>query len=311
MIRTVTLNPALDKKVVIEGFALDQVNRVRSSGLDAGGKGINVSKALAILGVPSVAYGIVAGKAGDYILDFLDRRGIAHRFTRGGGETRTNLKVVDPVGGTHTDINEPGPRVEPSTLAILEAELFAEAGPGDIFVFSGSAPAGVEAEVYAKWIRRAAAAGARTVLDAEGELLKRGAAARPTLMKPNLRELEGLAGASLPDEASMIGAIRGFLDGGAGAVALSLGSEGALFVDAGEAIRARGIAVEVAGTVGAGDSMLAAIVACMERGAGLEAMVAPAVAAATAAVAAGGSADFTVEAVDAYASMAKYEILGL
>jgi 1-phosphofructokinase len=309
MIRTVTLNPALDKRLVIEGFAIDRVNRVRSSSLDAGGKGINVSKALAILGVESVAYGIASGKAGDFILDFLEERGIEHRFARSVGETRTNLKIVDPLGNTHTDINEQGPRIEPLSLSALEAELFAELSPVDIYVFSGSAPAGVDAGIYAKWIKRAAAAGARTVLDAEGELLRQGAAAMPSLMKPNLRELEGLAGSSLPDESAMITAIRGLLSGGGGAVALSLGSDGALFVDAKTAIRARGIPVAAASTVGAGDSMLAAIVARMKEGEKLEGMIAPAIAAATAAVAAGGSAAFTAEAVAAYAPAVRYEIL--
>jgi 1-phosphofructokinase len=309
VIRTVTLNPALDKKVVIEGFAVDQVNRVASSSLDAGGKGINVAKALATLGVRSTAYGIAAGKAGDFILDYLDRRGIEHRFAYSGGETRTNLKIVDPLGKTHTDINEAGPRIEPFCLSALEAALFAEASPEDIYVFSGSVPEGVDAGIYAKWIDRAHAAGARTVLDAEGELLRQGAAAMPSLMKPNLRELEGLVGTPLPDEAAMIAAIRALLSGGSGKVALSLGPAGALFVDAKRAIRARGIPVAAASTVGAGDSMLAAIVAAMQRNGGLEDMVAPAIAAATAAVAAGGSAAFTAEAVAAYEIKASYEIL--
>jgi 1-phosphofructokinase len=309
VIRTVTLNPALDKTVVIEGFAIDQVNRVLSTSLDAGGKGINVSKALATLGKKSVAYGIAAGKAGDFIVDYLEKRGIEHRFARSGGETRTNLKIVDPIGKTHTDINEPGPRIDPLSLTVLEAELFSEAQPEDIFVFSGSAPEGCDPGIYERWIGKAARAGARTVLDADGELLKRGSLARPSLMKPNARELERLVGRLLPDEASMAEAILELLAGGDGMVALSLGAGGALFADSRRALRARGIPVSARSTVGAGDSMLAAIVACMERGEELEAMIAPAIAAGTAAVAAGGSAAFSAASVALYAPSVRYEIL--
>ncbi len=309
MIRTVTLNPAVDRTVVIAGFALDKVNRVASARVDAGGKGINVSKAIAALGGKSRAYGMIAGNAGEFIRAWLDARGIDAALTWAPGETRTNLKIVDPVGGTHTDINESGPRVDAASLAALEAELFAGAGRDDIFVFSGSAPEACDPGIYAAWIARAKAAGARTVLDADGELLRRGAEAGPTLLKPNLQELERLVGRVLPDARAMASAARDLLRRGARTVVLSLGSEGALFVDETVALLAGGIDVEARSTVGAGDSMLAAAVLCMERGEGLEGMVAPAVAAGTAAVAGGGSVSFDAAAVSAYLARVKYEIL--
>jgi 1-phosphofructokinase len=305
VIKTVTLNPALDKTLVIERFAADKVNRALASRVDAGGKGINVSKALAILGAKSLAFGIAAGDTGDYILGYLAERGIETRFARGSGRTRTNLKIVDPVGKTHTDINEAGPRVDAATLAELEDSLFADASPEDIYVFSGSAPEGCPPDIYARWIQSAGRAGARSVLDADGELLARGARAEPELMKPNERELERLAGRSLPDDASRVAAVRELL-GGKSIVAVSLGAEGALFVDSRRAIRAAGICVEAASTVGAGDTMLAALVLCMERGLGLEEMVGPAVAAGAAAVEAGGSAAFTPAAVKARLREVRY-----
>jgi 1-phosphofructokinase len=305
VIKTVTLNPALDKTLVIEDFAVDRVNRALASGVDAGGKGINVSKALAILGGRSVAYGIACGDTGDYILGYLADHGIEARFVRSSGRTRTNLKIVDPVGKTHTDINEAGPRVDAKALEELEETLFADASPEDIFVFSGSAPEGCGPGIYERWIKRAARAGARSVLDADGELLLRGARAEPDLMKPNERELERLAGRSLPDNSSRVAAVRALL-GGKGIAAVSLGAEGALFVDAARAIRAEGIAVKAASTVGAGDTMLAAIVLCMEKGSGLEEMVVPAVAAGTAAVEAGGSAAFAPAAVKARLGQVRY-----
>lgn len=305
MIKTVTLNPALDKTLIIEGFGVDKVNRAKSARIDAGGKGINVSKAIAILGSRSVAYGIATGDTGDYILGYLAERGIESRFTRSPGRTRTNLKIVDPIAKTHTDINEAGPRIDQAALEELERVLFEDASPSDIFVFSGSAPEDCPPDIYARWIERAAAAGARSVLDADGELLVRGAQARPDLMKPNERELERLAGRALVDDASRIAAVRALLTP-RGIAAISLGADGALFVDSRRALKAAGIAVEAASTVGAGDTMLAAIVICMERGCGIEEMAGPAIAAATAAVEAGGSAAFSAAAVEARVRQVQY-----
>lgn len=317
MIRTLTLNPALDRTVLIEDFEVDKVNRVGSSRVDAGGKGINVSKALAALGGRSVAYGFAAGAAGDRILEYLGARGIEARFTRLPGETRTNIKVVDQKRGTHTDINEAGPAASPETLAALEDELFSEAGAGDIFVFSGSACWGCGADIYARWIARARALGARTALDADGPLLKAGMAAGPDLVKPNLRELEALLGAAIEGEADMFAALRGLFEGRAGPApalaALSLGAEGAFFADREGIVRAEGMAVEAASTVGAGDSMLAALVLAMEVGRSLEEAAALAIGAATAAVAKGGSGAFDRASAEAYAERVEtqfYELGG-
>lgn len=309
MIRTVTLNPALDRTVLIEDFTVDRVNRVSSSRLDVGGKGINVSKAILALGGASVAYGLVAGRAGDYVLDYLEARGIAAVFASSAGETRTNLKVVDPLRGSHTDINEAGPPADAAALAKLEEGLFADLRRGDICVLSGSAPAGVPKDIYARWTARAKAAGACCVVDADGDLLREAAKAGPELLKPNLRELEALAGRPLAGREARLGAMRELVAGGVGAVVLSLGSEGALFADGRSAFIAEGLVVAAATTVGAGDSMLAALVLSLEEGRGLEAMVPFAVAAGTAAVAHGGSGAFTAADVEAYMARVSYQTI--
>jgi 1-phosphofructokinase len=306
VIRTVTLNPALDRTLSVEDFGLDKVNRVGSVKVDAGGKGINVSKALAILGGGSVAYLIAAGNEGDYVVRYLEELEIEARFTKVPGRTRTNVKIVDPVGKTFTDVNEAGPWVDSSALEEFEKELFAEASAGDIFVFSGSAPEGCPRDIYARWIERARRNGARSILDADGELLARGAEAKPDFMKPNEGELDHLVGRVLTDDPSRAAAARGVLGEGCMA-AISLGAKGALFVDSKRTIRAWGIEVDAAGTVGAGDTMLAAIALGMEKGLGMEEMVAPAMAAGAAAVEAGGSAAFTLAAVRKLERLARYE----
>lgn len=142
MIYTVTLNPALDKTVVIPHFRADTVNRVTNVRMDPGGKGINVSKVLAELGEPSVAFGFAGGAAGQTLRRMLAERGLESELYEADGETRTNLKIIDPASHTNTDVNEPGPQVSATALEELLRRLLARIAPGDLVVLSGSLPAG-------------------------------------------------------------------------------------------------------------------------------------------------------------------------
>lgn len=309
MIRTVTLNPAVDRTATIERFTVDAVNRVVDSRLDAGGKGVNVSKAIHTLGGKSVAYGFLGGAAGQFIREFLDSQGIEHRFVTIRGETRTNLKIVDPVLGTHTDVNEGGPSIGMEELARLEETLFSGAGSGDLFILSGSTGVGVDTSIYAFWIRRCRELGIRSLLDADGAALIAGASAKPTAMKPNIDELSRLVGRPLPDIPAALVAARSLLGGGTELVVVSLGSDGALFVDPRVSIRAHGIPIHALSTVGAGDSVVAALALGLERGDDLERLVRPAIAAGTAAAATAGSAPFDLETLRVYESKVRYEFI--
>lgn len=313
MIRTVTLNPAVDRTVTIPRFAVDAVNRVAAARSDAGGKGINVSKALRALGGRSVAYGFLGGNAGRFISAFLESQGIEGRFVEVAGETRTNIKVVDPELKTHTDINEAGPALSDSDLERLETALFADLRPGDLLVLSGSVGS-APASVYAGWTGRARELGALTLLDADGAALTAAAAAKPTALKPNVDELGRLVGKSLSrngsaDVPAAAQAARSLLGGGTELVVVSLGAEGALFVSPRGTIKAQGIAVDVQSTVGAGDSLVAALALGLERGDRVEALVRPAIAAGTAAAATAGSAPFERAAVAAYEPLVVYDFL--
>lgn len=113
MIYTVTLNPALDKTVVIPHFRTDTVNRVTNVRMDPGGKGINVSKVLAELGEPSVAFGFAGGTAGQTLRRMLAERGLESELYEADGETRTNLKIIDPASHTNTDVKNPARRFPP------------------------------------------------------------------------------------------------------------------------------------------------------------------------------------------------------
>jgi len=284
VIKTLTLNPAVDKAVTIDRFEVGQVNRIATVRLDAGGKGLNVARVLHHLGAPTVAVAPVGGGAGQFLASRLTEEGIPFDFLTIAGETRTNLKVVDPVRGTHTDINEPGPHLGSADLGCLADKLLAGIGPGDWVVFSGSVPAGVPQDLYGRWIAEAKAAGAKTVLDADGELFTRGLEGGPDLVKPNRAELEKWAGRPLTTTAALLDAIAQLRAAGARTVGVSLGSEGAWLVTDAGAWHAPGLKVDAKSTVGAGDALVGALTFGLSQGLAPAVVLARAVATATASV---------------------------
>ena len=259
MIYTVTLNPALDKTVQVPQFAIDRVNRVKALQLDPGGKGINVSKVLHELRQPNMALGFLGGETGDSIARRLAAMGIQYDFVSISGETRTNLKIVDPQSGTYTDINEPGPTVEKGELAKLEENLFARLQPGDRVVLAGGAPAGVPGNLPSRWGAWCKQAGALLYADLEGALLADVLAASPQMVKPNEAELCRLVGKTLSTIDDFAAAAQTLQRQGCAQVVVSLGARGALFLAQEGTYYAPGLAVAVQSTVGAGDAMMAAL----------------------------------------------------
>ncbi len=270
MIYTVTLNPALDKTVTIPRFALDSVNRISELREDPGGKGINVSKVIAKLGGTSRAIALLGGAVGEKIELALEGMGIDVWAFEANGETRTNTKVVDPVLDTHTDINEPGPE---ATLALLDGMLASLADAiqeGDIVVLSGSLPKGAPVATYETWCRTCSGAGAKVFLDADGDALSHGLKALPYLAKPNDAELSRICGRELKDVTEIASEARAIVERGVSRVVVSMGGAGALFAESGRTLLAHSPKVPVGSTVGAGDSVVAALAFAEERGMTLE-----------------------------------------
>lgn len=259
MIYTVTLNPALDKTVEIPGMALDTVNRITSMRTDPGGKGINVSKVIAKLGGESCAVGILGGESGRTLLAVLEREGLRTHFRFVEGQTRTNLKIIDRALHTNTDINEPGLTVSPADLDALLRDLLGMVRDGDIVVLAGSLPQGAPQDTYRVWTAACREKGARVCLDADGVLLAEGLKAAPYLIKPNEDELSRLVGHRLTDTDELIAEGRRLLKGGVTRVVISLGERGALYLRGNEVLYAEGLSVPVGSTVGAGDSVVAAL----------------------------------------------------
>lgn len=270
MIYTVTLNPALDKTATVENLRLDSVNRISELRVDPGGKGINVSKVVRELGAKTVAIALLGGHTGTMLRNMLAELGIDCKVLEVEGETRTNLKIKDPALKTNTDINEPGPEVTDEQLRGMLDGLVGEVGSGDIVVLSGSLPRGAAADTYKVWVAALKKTGAKVYLDADGDKLVRGIEAKPDLIKPNEIELGAMMGRTLDADEKIVEAARELIDGGLDRVMVSMGGAGALYVARDVTIKANPVKVPVGSTVGAGDSVVAALAYAQDKGLSLE-----------------------------------------
>ena len=270
MIHTVTLNPALDKTATVPELKLDLVNRITELRADPGGKGINVSKVVRELGGETIAWAVLAGNTGLAIQNMLADLGVDCHVFSVDGETRTNLKVVDPVLDTHTDINEPGPEVTDEMLSAMLDELCAAVTADDIVVLSGSLPRGASADTYRTWVSALKKTGAHVYLDADGDKLVAGIEACPDLIKPNEIELGAMLGRELDTDEKVAEAAHELLDRGLARVMVSMGGAGAVYATPERTIKASPVKVKVGSTVGAGDSVVAALAYAEARGLSVE-----------------------------------------
>ena len=266
MIYTLTLNPAMDKTVVIENLTPGGVNRIQSLRVDVGGKGINVSKCLKALGCHSAAAAFWGGTAGQRGIDFLKEQGIGALTVTVSEDTRTNLKIIDPVKKENTDINEPGPTITEGQMAELIQKLDEAIAPGDVLILSGSIPRGCRPTIYRDLTARNRSRGAKVYLDADGENFRQGITAAPSLIKPNIDELNRYLGRNLATVEEIAEAAKEFLTQGIEEVLVSMGGDGAVLVKDGLCLKAEGLRVPVLSTVGAGDSMVAAMACGAEKG---------------------------------------------
>jgi len=259
MIYTVTLNPAIDKTIYVEGFQLDSGNRIEAFRSDPGGKGINVTKMIQNLGGESIAITVAGGTTGYMLEELMKRENINNKVFKCLDETRINTKMVDKVSGQFTDINEPGPRVSKTLLKDIEAYLKENVKANDIVVLSGSVPRGVPTTIYKDWCKLGESLGARVFLDADKKLLEEGIDGSPYMIKPNETELGSYFANETTDMDEIIANSPKLFAKGLKVVLVSLGKDGCVLLTKDSAVKFSTINVEVKSTVGAGDSMLAAI----------------------------------------------------
>jgi 1-phosphofructokinase family hexose kinase len=269
MIVTVTLNAAIDRTLIVPNFQRGHRHRASAGVTLAGGKGINVARALKTLGVPVVATGLVGGSTGSRIVEQLTAEAILNDFVHIEGESRTSTAVVDPTGGTYTEINEWGPSVREEELDTLREKLRYLTQDAEFVVFAGSLPRDVDTAFYADATRELARRHIPTVLDTEGEPLRLGVEAEPFLVSPNQAEAEGLVGQEFHDEEDFLLALDSIAERGARNVLITT-EQGALALlrEDREAhhLRALSPRIEPVSAVGSGDVLLAAFLAARHAG---------------------------------------------
>jgi 1-phosphofructokinase/tagatose 6-phosphate kinase len=264
VIVTVTLNAAIDRTLTVPNFQLGHRHRASQGLTLAGGKGINVARALKRLDVPVVATGLAGGRTGTRIVEELTSEAILNDFVRIADESRTSSAVVDPTAGTYTEINEWGPHVEPDELVMLLEKISYLARGADMVVFAGTLPRGVEDSFYAEAIRDLNRRNVPAVLDSEGPPLRLGVEAEAFLVTPNQREAEGLVGQEFGDDEDYTMALDRIADMGARNVLITSDTRSfGLFRADRKRISFRADApnVEPVSAVGSGDVLLAAFLA--------------------------------------------------
>ena len=257
MIYTVTLNPAIDHVVFLNGMIkTGAVNRAAEESYHPGGKGINVSRILCALGADSVCLGFTAGETGRWLENDLQSMGLKTAFYRvSGGMTRINLKIK---GTEETEINGKGPYVREEEFNDFLDTLKGILREGDILALGGSIPAGLTADSYERLAAVAAERKSLTVVDAEKDYLRRALKYHPFLIKPNLSELEVIFDCRLQSEEAIAARARQLRSEGAENVLVSLGGSGAILADAKGHVRKINCPQgKVINSVGAGDSMVA------------------------------------------------------
>ena len=260
MIVTVTLNAALDRSLTVPTLQLGKRHRASEVLTLAGGKGINVARALKRLDVPVVATGLAGGRTGTRIVEELTGEAILNDFVRIRDESRTSTLVVDPTSGQQTEINEWGPKVTETELGVLMDKLRYLSRGADAVVFAGSLPRGVSESFYAEASRELVRRGIRIALDTEGEPMRLGLEAEPWLVSPNQHEAEQLVGQELFDDEDFLMALDAIAELGARNVHITL-EDGcfALVREERQVKRYRAVVprLESVSVVGAGDALLA------------------------------------------------------
>jgi 1-phosphofructokinase len=265
MVVTVTPNPSLDRTMEVDALNLGEVVRARAVRLDPGGKGVNVSRALVVNGYPSRAVVPLGGPEGDQLASLLLGIGIEVAPIRIADAIRSNITVVEPDGAV-TKLNAPGPSVSDAELeALLERAVAASDGAAWV-AGCGALPPGAPEDFYARLVAAVRGVGVRVAVDTSGAALESVLAAGPDLLKPNEAELTEVLGSRLHTLGEVVAAADKLRSHGAGAVLVSLGSNGAILVDDAGAVHGEHGVVVPRSTVGAGDALLAGFLAAGGEG---------------------------------------------
>jgi 1-phosphofructokinase family hexose kinase len=279
MIITVTLNTAIDKTLSVPNFRLGRRHRTVEQTTMPGGKGVNVARVLKTLGAPVIATGFTGGPTGTRIVDQLTQLSVLSDFVRIREESRTNTAVIDPTTGEQTEINERGPKVSEQEIELFVDKRLYLAKGASLCVFAGSLPREVDVDIYARLIRELKRIGVTTVVDTDGDPLRRAVRADPDVVSPNVLEAEELVGHEFNDDEDRLIAVREMVGLGAREAVMTMpdgcfaqmqpkepNGEPCLY-----RVRVAPGVVEPRATVGSGDAFLAGYVAARYAGKSTEA----------------------------------------
>jgi 1-phosphofructokinase family hexose kinase len=269
MILTVTLNAAIDRTVAVPNFRLGHRHRAVESRTVAGGKGINVARALKLLGRPVIATGFAGGPTGNRLLEQLRKEAVLTDFTRIAAETRINLAVIDPTSGEQTEINERGPAVSPEEVEAFVRRVGYLADGAKLCVLAGTLPPGAGDDLYARLVKDLGERGLPVVLDAEGGAMLAGLRAGAAVVTPNEREAEELVGQEFADRDDLIHGLAELVRLGAGEAAITRPDGCVAVIGSGSEQRfleVRTEPLDPVSTVGSGDAFLAGYVAARYDG---------------------------------------------
>jgi 1-phosphofructokinase family hexose kinase len=264
VILTVTLNAAIDRTVAVPNFRLGRRHRAVETRTVPGGKGVNVARALSLLGRPVIATGFAGGPTGARMLEQLRQESVLTDFTRIAAETRINLAVIDPTSGEQTEINERGPAVSREEVEAFVGRIEYLAAGAKICVLAGTLPPGAGEDLYARLVRYLRGRGVAVVLDAEGDAMLEGLRAGASVVTPNEREAEELVGQEFADRGDLVHGLGELVRLGAEEAAITR-HDGCVAV-VGENAERRFLEVrteplEPVSSVGSGDAFLAGYVA--------------------------------------------------
>lgn len=266
MIYTITLNPAVDRELIVDNIEFNTVLRAADYRVDCGGKGFNVARMLKSLGVASVALGFAAGKNGDFLNESLQSLEIETDFVWVDGETRTNISIISSGENRYLKVNEPGPVISSIDIKKLIEKVTFLAQPHDWWILAGSLPPGVQPDIYKELASIIQSSGAKVIIDTSDQCLVESCKVNPFMIKPNDEEAQALTGLPINSPEDLAATGFALKNMGPEYVVISLGKKGALLIDEQTAYMATPPQILEQNPIGAGDAMVAGMVWGLEQG---------------------------------------------
>jgi 1-phosphofructokinase family hexose kinase len=257
LILTLTINPAIDRSILVDRLVFEDRAYILSQNDGSGGRGIIASRVLHSFGVKTKAITTSGGKRGQLFEKLLGTAGFPLEVVRIANEIRTNLTITDKQGLT-AKLNEVGPELTHQEATAVEEAVIRQLPGAEWLMLCGSLPPGVPEDFYCDLIKAARKKGVKTLLDADGAPLHYGVEAAPSVVSPNQHEAERLLNRALITRAHFREAVTRIREMGAESVLLSLGARGVVARNENQMLEAVPPRIDVLSPIGAGDALSAA-----------------------------------------------------